>query len=85
MSQGITIKGKTPGGQSIEIQVDDLGRLLLAGEGLAPGGFASWEVSAPSSTTDLIEYFDIHGTVIRSILVTFTSTAKSSISRAEIV
>lgn len=35
MSQGITIKGKTASGQSVEILVDDLGQLLVVG---ASGG-----------------------------------------------
>jgi hypothetical protein len=86
MAQGITIKGKTTAGHNVEVQVDGQGRIVLAGGdgGLAPTEFAAWEVSSASSTEDLIQYFDENGTVVRSVLITFTSTAKSSIERAEI-
>lgn len=86
MSQGVTIKGKTSSGQSLEVQVDGQGRVVTAtgGGGLAPAEFASWEITSASTTEDLITYYDANNNVLRTILVTFTSTAKTSIARAEL-
>lgn len=82
MSQGVTIKGKTASGQNIEVQVDSAGRLITSDS--QAFGFAAWEVTSASSTEDLITYYDANNDVIRTILVTFTSTAKASISRVEV-
>lgn len=41
MSQGQTVKGKTTSGRNVEIQVDEDGRLVIAGVTLDPAGLAT--------------------------------------------